>query len=54
MASRLKGYYQKSVGPMLSERFKYKNPMQIPVLQKIVYILVGLAAAYMIYYAAKE
>ena len=26
----------------------------IPVLQNIVYVLVGLAAAYMIYYAAKK
>jgi len=26
----------------------------IPVLQRIVYVLVGLAAAYMIYYAAKK
>ncbi len=26
----------------------------IPVLQKIVYILVGLAAIYMIYFAVKE
>ncbi|MBI4155064.1 DUF378 domain-containing protein [Candidatus Woesearchaeota archaeon] len=26
----------------------------IPVLQKIIYILVGLSALYMIYYMAKE
>jgi uncharacterized membrane protein YuzA (DUF378 family) len=26
----------------------------IPVLQNIVYVLVGLAAAYLIYYAAKK
>jgi len=26
----------------------------IPVLQRIVYVLVGLAAVYMIYYAATE
>jgi hypothetical protein len=26
----------------------------IPILQKIVYILVGLAAIYMIYFAVKE
>jgi len=26
----------------------------IPILQKIVYILVGLAAIYMIYYAVKK
>ncbi len=26
----------------------------IPILQKIVYILVGLSALYMIYYMAKE
>lgn len=26
----------------------------IPILQKIVYILVGLSALYMIYYAAKK
>ncbi len=44
MASRLKEYYQKSVGPMLTERFKYKNTMQIPVLQKIV-VNMGLGEA---------
>lgn len=26
----------------------------IPALQRIIYVLVGLAAAYMIYYAAKK
>jgi uncharacterized membrane protein YuzA (DUF378 family) len=26
----------------------------VPVLQRIVYVLVGLSAAYMIYYAAKK
>jgi large subunit ribosomal protein L5 len=44
MASRLKEYYQESVVPMLSERFKYKNRMQVPVLDKIV-VNMGLGEA---------
>lgn len=44
MASRLKGYYQESVVPALSDRFKYKNPMQVPVLKKIV-VNMGLGEA---------
>ncbi|MFH1117573.1 MAG: 50S ribosomal protein L5 [Pseudomonadota bacterium] len=44
MASRLKEYYEKSVGPMLTERFKYKNPMQVPELRKIV-VNMGLGEA---------
>ncbi|MDQ7782181.1 MAG: 50S ribosomal protein L5 [Desulfomonilaceae bacterium] len=44
MASRLREYYRESVVPMLSERFKYKNPMQVPVLEKIV-VNMGLGEA---------
>ncbi len=44
MASRLKEYYKESVVPMLSERFKYKNRMQVPVLEKIV-VNMGLGEA---------
>jgi large subunit ribosomal protein L5 len=44
MASRLKAYYQESVVPGLTERFKYKNPMQVPVLKKIV-VNMGLGEA---------
>ncbi len=44
MASRLKEYYFKSVVPTLMDRFKYKNPMQVPVLKKIV-LNMGLGEA---------
>lgn len=44
MASRLKEYYEESVVAMLSERFKYKNRMQVPVLEKIV-VNMGLGEA---------
>ncbi len=44
MASRLKEYYQKSVVPALSERFKYTNPMQVPVLEKVI-VNMGLGEA---------
>lgn len=36
MASRLKEKYEKEVRKTLQERFTYKNPMQIPKLQKVV------------------
>jgi large subunit ribosomal protein L5 len=44
MASRLKEYYQKAVVPALMDRFKYKNLMQVPGLEKIV-INMGLGEA---------
>lgn len=44
MASRLKEYYKKAVVPALTERFKYKNPMQVPTLTKII-INMGLGEA---------
>lgn len=34
--ARLKDYYQESVVPALKEKFKYKNPMEVPRLKKIV------------------
>lgn len=36
MAPRLKGFYNEKVIPSLKERFAYKNPMQIPRIEKIV------------------
>ncbi len=33
---RLKEYYRKTVVPKLQERFKYRNSMQVPRLEKIV------------------
>ena len=44
MASRLKEYYLKSVVPALMDRFKYKNPMQVPGLEKVV-VNMGLGEA---------
>lgn len=44
MASRLQEYYRKTVVPALIERFKYTNPMQVPVLKKIV-VNMGLGEA---------
>jgi large subunit ribosomal protein L5 len=44
MASRLKEYYLKSVVPALMDRFKYKNPMQVPSLKKVV-LNMGLGEA---------
>ena len=34
--SRLKDLYQAEIRPALQEKFGYKNPMQIPQLEKIV------------------
>ena len=34
--ARLKEYYRETVVSGLNEKFKYKNPMQVPALQKIV------------------
>ena len=36
MAARLREHYSKVVRPALLEEFKYKNPMQVPKLEKIV------------------
>jgi len=44
MGSRLQEYYKKSVVTALIERFKYTNPMQVPVLRKIV-VNMGLGEA---------
>ncbi|MBI5572786.1 MAG: 50S ribosomal protein L5 [Desulfomonile tiedjei] len=44
MDSRLKEYYSKSVVPALMEKFKYKNPMQVPTLEKMV-VNMGLGEA---------
>jgi large subunit ribosomal protein L5 len=44
MASRLKRYYLEAVMPTMTERFKYKNPMQVPSLRKIV-VNMGLGEA---------
>lgn len=44
MASRLREYYRKFVAPGLTEQFNYGNPMQVPVLQKIV-VNMGLGEA---------
>jgi large subunit ribosomal protein L5 len=34
--ARLKEYYERTIRPQLVERFGYKNPMQVPRLEKIV------------------
>lgn len=44
MASRSKEYYKKAVVSALTERFKDKNPMQVPTLTKII-INMGLGEA---------
>jgi large subunit ribosomal protein L5 len=44
MASRLKEYYLKSVVTALMDRFKYRNPMQVPALEKLV-VNMGLGEA---------
>ncbi len=36
MAARLKDYYREKVVPALREQFNYKNPMEVPRLEKIV------------------
>ncbi|MDI6870755.1 MAG: 50S ribosomal protein L5 [Bacillota bacterium] len=36
MAPRLKEKFLKEVAPALKERFKYKNPMQVPKIEKVV------------------
>jgi large subunit ribosomal protein L5 len=42
--ARLKNYYLKKVVPALIEKFNYKNPMQVPKMEKIV-INMGLGEA---------
>jgi large subunit ribosomal protein L5 len=42
--ARLKNYYLKKVVPALIEEFNYKNPMQVPKMEKIV-INMGLGEA---------
>lgn len=34
--ARLKEYYKENVAPKIKDTFKYKNPMQVPTLKKIV------------------
>lgn len=42
--ARLKDLYKKSIVPELMKRFNYKNPMQVPRVEKVV-INMGLGAA---------
>jgi large subunit ribosomal protein L5 len=42
--ARLKNYYLKEVVPALTKEFNYKNPMQVPKMQKIV-VNMGLGEA---------
>ena len=42
--ARLKDYYSKTVIPALIKEFNYKNPMQVPKMEKIV-INMGLGSA---------
>jgi large subunit ribosomal protein L5 len=44
MASRLKEFYLNSVVPALVERFKYKNRMQVPAVEKVI-VNMGLGEA---------
>ncbi|MEW6350412.1 MAG: 50S ribosomal protein L5 [Thermodesulfobacteriota bacterium] len=44
MASRLKRYYHEAVVPAMMERFKYGNPMQVPILRKLI-VNMGLGEA---------
>ncbi len=41
MASRLKDKYKSEVAPALQKEFDYKNPMQVPALNKVV-VNIGL------------
>ncbi|MFQ5984213.1 MAG: 50S ribosomal protein L5 [Alphaproteobacteria bacterium] len=36
MTPRLREYYEKAVRPRLMEQFRYRNPMEVPKLEKIV------------------
>ncbi|NMD05494.1 MAG: 50S ribosomal protein L5, partial [Deltaproteobacteria bacterium] len=42
--ARLKDYYLKNVVPALTKEFNYKNPMQVPKMEKIV-VNMGLGEA---------
>lgn len=42
--ARLKSYYQKEVVPALIRKFGYKNPMEVPKLEKVV-VNMGLGEA---------
>ncbi|MDD3472358.1 MAG: 50S ribosomal protein L5 [Syntrophaceae bacterium] len=44
MSSRLKEYYKTTVAAALQEKFKYRNPMQIPVVKKVI-VNMGLGEA---------
>jgi large subunit ribosomal protein L5 len=44
MASRLKEKYQKEVVPALQREFNYRNPMQVPAVNKVV-INIGMGEA---------
>ncbi len=44
MASRLKEKYQKEVVPALQKEFDYKNPMQVPGINKVV-VNIGMGEA---------
>jgi large subunit ribosomal protein L5 len=44
MASRLKEKYQKEVVPSLQKEFNYKNPMQVPTVNKVV-VNIGMGEA---------
>ncbi|MDI6858817.1 MAG: 50S ribosomal protein L5 [Dehalococcoidia bacterium] len=44
MAPRLKEYYKQEVAPALMREFGYRNPMQVPRLEKIV-VNIGLGEA---------
>ena len=44
MASRLKEKYQKEVAPALLKEFNYKNPMQVPTINKVV-VNIGMGEA---------
>jgi large subunit ribosomal protein L5 len=44
MASRLKEKYQKEVVPALRKEFNYKNPMQVPTVNKVV-VNIGMGEA---------
>ncbi|HZS76775.1 MAG TPA: 50S ribosomal protein L5 [Ktedonobacteraceae bacterium] len=44
MASRLKDKYQKEVVPALQKEFNYKNPMQVPTINKVV-VNIGMGEA---------
>jgi len=44
MASRMKELYETEIAPALKKEFAYKNPMQIPKLEKVV-VNMGVGAA---------